>query len=607
MRQIELLAPAKNIDCGFAAINHGADAVYIGAPKFGARKMAGNSLSHISDLVAYAHIFNCKVYVTINTIIYDHELNDVEKLIHDLYNINVDAIIIQDMGILEMNLPPIAIHASTQTDNRSLEKIKFLEDIGFEQVVLARELSLKQIEHISKHSNIKLECFIHGALCVSYSGQCYLSASINNRSANRGECGQPCRLPYTLYDNNGKTLVKNKYLLSLKDLNLSEYIDKLIDAGINSFKIEGRLKDADYVKNITSHYRQLIDKILIKKNNIKRSSIGNSIINFIPEPHKSFSRNFTSYFINGRQDEIWNIDSPKALGERIGRIVKTYNDYFTIEKNTPSFSNGDGICFFDKKKNLKGTNINKVIQNNIYPESMNDLYAGAIIFRNRDNQFNTVLKTSDPKRLINVDLFFKQINKSLFELTIIDEEGVQSSISSELYYEQARNKELANENTKYQLSKLGNSNLSLQNINIKLIDDCFFQSKVLNNLRRDAIQLHISKRIEKNKPIPKPIIQTNTPYFSNQLNYKANIANKNAFSFYKKHGVNNIEMAFEISTQKPNQELMRTKYCILDMLNKCNKNATDNNKIHHLILSNQYGNYECNFDCKKCEMTLIKK
>ena len=409
---IELLSPAKNLECGLSAIRHGADAVYIGGPGFGARKNAGNSLDDIQTLINYAHLFRVKIYVTLNTLLFDNELEEARQLIYQLHQIGADAIIIQDMGILETELPPIPIHASTQTDNRTVEKVKFLEAVGFDQVVLARELSIPQIKKIRSATNVPLEHFIHGALCVCYSGQCYMSESINKRSANRGECAQPCRLKYSLKDNKGQMINKDKHLLSLKDLNLSDHLKELIDAGISSFKIEGRLKDMDYVANITAHYRKMLDETIDSRTDLKRASSGLSKASFEAQAQKSFNRGFTSYFVNDRQKGMWSIDSPKALGEEIGQIKSVGKDHFTLDAPM-KISNGDGLCFFTKHKELGGVKVNKAEGNKIYPNQMGAIREGINLYRNFDKAFTQETNNNSSTRKISADIIFKGWMESL--------------------------------------------------------------------------------------------------------------------------------------------------------------------------------------------------
>lgn len=403
-RKIELLAPARNLECGIEAINHGADAVYIGAPKFGARSAAGNSLADIATLVEYAHLFNVRIYVTVNTILKDSELSETEEMIWQLYNAGVDALIVQDMGITQLNLPPIPLHASTQMDNRTVEKVRFLSNAGFRQVVLARELSLDEIRKIHEACpDVALEVFVHGALCVSYSGQCYVSEACFGRSANRGECAQFCRLPFSMVDEDGKVIVRNKHLLSLKDLNQSSILESLLDAGATSLKIEGRLKDVTYVKNVTAAYRQKLDEIFCRRKEYVRSSSGDTVLDFTPQLEKSFNRGFTHYFLHGRTPDIASFNTPKSLGEEMGTMKEQYKKYVTVSGVKP-FHNGDGACFIDEQGCLQGFRINKVEGNKLFP-------AGAIprikpktpIYRNYDQDFEKLLTRKSAERKIGVD------------------------------------------------------------------------------------------------------------------------------------------------------------------------------------------------------------
>ncbi len=389
-RKIELLAPAKNLVCGISAINHGADAVYIGGPQFGARAAACNSLVDIEKLVAHAHQFGAKVYVALNTVFDDRELELAVQLCHQLYGIGVDALIIQDVGLLESDLPPISLHSSTQMNNRTVDKVRFLEKVGFQQVVLARELSLSQIKEIRAATSVPLEFFIHGALCVSYSGQCYISEVMAGRSANRGECAQFCRHKFTLKDGQGKILAKDRYLLSLKDLNLSAHLGALIDAGISSFKIEGRLKDENYVKNVTAYYRQALDKIIDEDGGLQRSSSGRCSFGFIPDPSKSFNRGQTDYFLTDQRNRPGAIESPKSTGQRLGKVEHAEKRFFVLETGE-EINNGDGLCFFDPEKGLVGIKVNRVENGKIYPKDPVVLPIGLTVYRNSDTAFNKML------------------------------------------------------------------------------------------------------------------------------------------------------------------------------------------------------------------------
>ena len=414
MKKIELLSPAKNAKLAICAIDYGADAVYIGANSYGARVNAGNPIEDIIKVVEYAHKFNSKVYVTVNTILNNNEIKNAQKLIYDLYSINVDAIIFQDMGLLELELPPIKLFASTQCHNVSFEKVKFLEQCGISRIILARELSLEQIKNICQNTNCEIETFIHGALCVSYSGQCYLSAYNGNRSANRGNCAQVCRKKYSLLNSENKIIKKDKYLLSLKDFNASNYLEKLINVGVTSFKIEGRLKNENYIKNVVAFYRQKLDEIIQQE---QRPSYGNVVFDFNPDINKTFNRGFCDYFLDGKRKNIANFDTPKAIGEKIGIVIEAKNKYFILDNNF--LNNGDGICFYDENKNLVGTNINKVINNKIYPNSFDKIKKGVVIYRNYDINFEKTLKNSRVKRKITCNIIF-EYNNDDYIITIKD-------------------------------------------------------------------------------------------------------------------------------------------------------------------------------------------
>ncbi|WP_439185348.1 peptidase U32 family protein [Carboxylicivirga taeanensis] len=604
IRPIELLSPAKNIECGLAAIAHGADAVYIGGPGFGARKNAGNSLADIEKLIDYAHLFGVKVYITINTLLFDHELQAANELIHELYQLGADAVIIQDMGLLETDLPPIPIHASTQTDNRTLNKVKFLEEAGFDQVVLARELSVEQIETIRKGTSVPLEYFIHGALCVCYSGQCYMSAAINKRSANRGECAQPCRLKYSLKSSSGNDLYKNKHLLSLKDLNLSSYLEQLIDAGIYSFKIEGRLKDKDYVANVTAHYRQLLDEIIEQRTDIRRASSGHCINSYQPDAGKSFNRGFTNYFVNGRAKGIWSIDSPKNKGEQIGKVKQVGKDHFTLDSTVP-IHNGDGLSYFDKHKELTGLKVNRAEGNKIYPNSLKGIKTGMQLYRNFDKAFTDNVNNSTTQRKVNADIYFTE-TKDGFVLSIHDEDGIQSAITRQLEGDIANNPARALEQIQSQISKLGGTIFHAENVHIDLNSDWFFRAKDLNALRRELIDLHLTERLRHFKAKERPFASTEIPFPKAELNFTANIINEKARQFYQRHGVTQSDWGFERQANINDAELMRTKHCLLYMNNQCLKEHPEAKQLLPLTLYNDKDQYTLEFDCKNCEM-IIKK
>ena len=615
---IELLSPAKNLECGIAAVNHGADAVYIGAPQFSARAAASNSMEDIAALVQYAHKFRVKILVALNTILTDDQLPEVEKLIWEIYNAGADALIIQDMGILKLNLPPIAIHASTQTDNRTVEKVRFLQDVGFSRVVLARELTLKQISEISKQTNVELEAFVHGALCVSYSGQCYMSQANCGRSANRGQCAQYCRLPYHLVDADDNILLKNKHLLSLKDLDLSDSLEAMIQAGVTSFKIEGRLKDADYVKNITAYYRKKLDTILDGNTNFKRSSSGKTTFLFEPNPEKSFRRGATDYFLNGRKPDVIQPDTPKSLGEPIGKVTYIGRNFFEMHNGT-DLNNGDGLCFINKQNDLTGFRVNRVehltptlskgegekgkerVQ--IFPADMPRMDIGVMLYRNQDQAFEKILKGKTAERKIGLKILFKEIPIG-FEIRLTDEDGISSVFEAVCEKQPAQKPEVVNDNIKNQLTKLGNTIYEATDIQIEIASPWFFPASQLSEWRREAIeQLDL---IREKSYIREPNKQAQPADFpQKKLTYLGNVTNKLSEAFYSEHGVEEIMPGFEVKAEE-GVSLMFTKHCIKFTMGWCPKEGYKATFKEPLFLKNNDQTYELTFDCKACEMRISK-
>ena len=600
-RSIELLAPAKNLEAGIAAINHGADAVYVGAPKFGARAAAGNSIEDIDKLVKYARRYWAKVYVALNTILFDDELDEALTLIRSMYGAGVDALIIQDMGLLELALPPIPLFASTQTHNYSIEKIKFLEKVGFQRVILARELSLKQLREIRFATKIDLEFFVHGALCVSFSGQCYLSQAVQGRSANRGECAQPCRLPYTLTDNSGCLIEQNKYLLSLKDLNLSEYLRDLIDSGVSSFKIEGRLKDINYVRNVTAFYRQRIDEILEKDTTLHRLSSGKTRSAFRPDPVKPFSRGVAEHFIRRRNIDSLSPDTPKSTGAYLGKVNQVERKCFILETDA-ILHNGDGICFFDTQNILRGTNINKAEGNKIFPSEIDGLEIGTSIYRNYDYAFAKELQAGTTKRLISIKVqFFESLNG--FTVSMEDEDGVTIRLARVCEKNPAKNKNQAEEIVRRQLTKLGDSNFVCEEMNVVWSQPYFLPVRLCNEMRREAIQLLEEERLKLYHKQISSLQPNYEPYPEKQLDYSANIANKKAKAFYRRHGVENIENAFELQKETQGKTVMTMKYCLRFQYGLCSgKNISD---AEPLFLNDAKNRYRLEFDCDVCQMRIV--
>lgn len=604
---LELLSPAKDLSCGLAAINHGADAVYIGAPQFSARKSAANTIADIEKLVRYAHLYRSKVYVALNTLLYDSEMEDAVKLVHQIYSAGTDALIVQDFGLLETALPPIALHASTQMDNRTAAKVGFLEKAGFDQVVLARELSVDEIRHIRSHTSVKLEYFIHGALCVCYSGQCYMSQAINKRSANRGECGQPCRLPYSLTAVKGERLETGKHLLSMKDNNLTDYLGQLADAGISSFKIEGRLKDRDYVANITAWYRKKLDDILTHQPHLQRMGTGLSDLLFEPSPEKSFNRGFSTYFANGRpQEPIWAVDSPKAIGEKIGKVSKVEKNRFLIA-GPHDIANGDGLCYFNRNHQLNGLRVNKVEDNYIYPLQMADLYAGATLFRNFNHQFNALFKKETAVRTIGLDMKLEADDLPNFHLQLVDEDGLTSRYQATLSVQPATNHQAAANQIIRQLSKTGQTVFKIRHIQTDGADGWFIPAGEINALRRAALEQHENLRIKVFSATSINLPDTAHPYPEATIDKNGNVLNQYARRFFERHGASVVHWGFELQAKLDNETVMVTKHCILHERGNCLKHDPLMRKQLPLYLENEKDLYELVFDCKQCEMQVIRR
>ena len=614
-RKIELLAPAKNLECGIEAVNHGADAVYIGAPKFGARAAAVNSLEDIAALVAYAHLYNVRIYVTVNTILKEEELAETEKMIWELYRIGVDALIVQDMGITRLNLPPIPLHGSTQMDNRTPEKVRFLADAGFRQVVLARELSLQEIRRIHEACpETPLEVFVHGALCVSYSGQCYVSQACFGRSANRGECAQFCRLPFSLVDADGKTIVRDKHLLSLKDLNQSEVLEDLLDAGASSLKIEGRLKDVSYVKNVTAAYRSKLDAIFARRKEYVRASSGTCRFDFTPQLDKSFSRGFTHYFLQGRDREISSFDTPKSLGEEMGTMKEQRGNYLTVAGVKP-FHNGDGVCFLDEQGRLQGFRINRVDGNKLYPAGdVPRIKPRTRLFRNFDQKFERILARKSAERKIGVGWELADTSSG-FALTVADEDGNRITLSFPYPKELARTPQP--ENLRTQLGKLGNTPFEVMPLGgtdspsattapaiaINLSQNWFIPASVIADWRRQAIdKLTAARRITYRRELHvwKP---TRHRFPATSLTYLGNVMNTAARSFYQAHGVASVEPAYE-KQAVPEAVLMFCKHCLRYSMGWCPTHQKGHSPYRepYYLVGTDGKRFRLTFDCKNCQM-----
>lgn len=600
--EYELLVPANNINIAIKAIKAGADAVYIGYSKYGARVQAGNSLEDLIYLIEFAHQYRVKIYITLNTIVKDSEIDKLEKLIWHLYTIKADGIIIQDMGILKLKLPPIPIIASTQCHNNSLEKIQFLEKTGFKRVILPRETTLAEIRYYKENTNIEIESFVHGALCTSYSGQCYLSYAIGKRSANRGECAQPCRKKYSLKDAEGKFIVQNKHLLSLKDLNLSDRIEDLILAGVTSFKIEGRLKNEAYVVNTTAYYRQAIDKVL-NAYGLKRSSIGYSQIPFEPNLDKTFNRGYTNFNLDGEKKDLCTMNYNASIGEYIGVVQSVKKNYFSLPINI--LNNGDGICFFNEKKELIGTNINKTEGNLVFPAEIKGIKEGIKIYRNYNKEFDDKLKSSNITRKISVKVKIREIDNS-YIFFMEDEERNCATHMVLNSFELANNKDRALTTLQVQLSKSGDTEFQIDVNDIKIKNIPFVKVSVLNEIRRNLVnKLRKIRRKNYKYKKRKNNIAVET-YPISKLDYKANVYNEKAKSFYKERGCAVCEMALETQDKVKSKEVMISKYCIKNQLGLCPKQTTARKFVEPFVLIDEFNKeYLVEFNCSACVMKII--
>ena len=607
IREIELLAPARDLSCGLAAIDHGADAVYIGGPQFGARAAAANSLADIEQLVQYAHLFRARVYVALNTLFREEELDQAVTLCHQLDRIGVDALIIQDVGLLECDLPSIPLHASTQLNNRTPEKVRFLEQVGFTQVVLARELSLEQIRAIRAATTVPLECFVHGALCVSYSGQCYISEIMAGRSANRGECAQFCRHKFDLVDNAGKVLAQDRYLLSLKDLDLSRHLAGLIDAGVRSFKIEGRLKDSHYVKNVTAAYRQALDLLIDGRDDLVRASAGRCRFTFTPDPSRSFSRGATDYFLQAPRARMAEIRTPKSIGKSVGRVTAVEAKSVILE-GSESLHNGDGLCFFDQNGSLVGLRVNRVEGRRIYPKDgpgRLGLQVGMELFRNSDPVFNGLLEQSGKCRTIGLKLALSRTGDDL-QLEVVDEDGLHSLTRLAVVWETAKNPGSLEAVALKQLQKSGGTVFRIDGVRVHLDADLFLPASVFNELRRQALNSHMEIRQGAYQRERADCVPNTVPWLRTEVDYRDNIANTRAAAFFRRHGVAMTELAAFPPVEAKQCALMTTRYCIRRQLGICARTGKNRQgTAEPLVLADKTGRYLVQFDCDLCEMTIV--
>lgn len=606
-RRIELLAPAKNADIAIAAIAHGADAVYIGANRFGARASAGNPIADIARAVDYAHRFNARVYATVNTILYDNELADAGKMIRELYNIGVDALIVQDMGILRLDIPPIALHASTQCDTRTVEKARFLEAAGFSQIVLARELSESEIRGICRNVSVPIECFVHGALCVSYSGRCHASCAFRDRSANRGECAQLCRLPYDLTDSAGNRLVARKHLLSLRDFNQSDRLRNLLEAGVSSFKIEGRLKDIAYVKNVTAYYHQALDRICRENpEKYRRGASGKVITDFTPDLDKSFNRGFTHYFFDDRQHagSMASLESPKSVGEYIGTVAAANGAAVTLDTRC-CIANGDGLAYIGSDGELHGFRANRVEGKKVFPLERIKVQKGTRIYRNFDKTQTDILKKgSSSVRKLAVDLKCRTTDSG-FSVEITDETGARAMVGIPAALPKAG---ASQEATRLKVfGKLGNTDFFLRSLDSGDTAGLFIPASVLADARRKAIAALNRSAASRYRYDYRRKEMHEVPFPEKAVSFAENIANKAAERFYNEHGVESIGHALETAGHVPdNTVVMTTRYCIRHELGCCRKEKHAKSLPDNLFLTSGDIRMSVEFDCKDCQMILRK-
>ena len=602
MTKLELLAPAKNLACGIAAIDHGADAVYIGAPCFGARAAAGNSVEDIRTLCQHAHQFDAKVYVTVNTIIYDHELEATRQMIAELQQAGVDAILVQDMAILQWSMVngqcAIPLHASTQTDNRTVEKVRWFRDLGFRRVVLARELSVDEIREIHRQvPDVELEVFVHGALCVSYSGLCYVSQHCFQRSANRGECAQFCRMKFDLLDADGHELEHQRHLLSLKDLNLLQHLEELVEAGACSFKIEGRLKDATYVKNVVSAYSQRLNDIIAKHSDAYcRASKGRVAYAFTPNLKKTFNRGFTTYFLHGRQADIFLPDTPKAMGEFVGTVKELRRDSFNVA-GTASFANGDGLCFINGDHELEGFRVNRAQGNRLFPHQMPpNLRSGMALYRNYDQAFERLLARPTAVRTIPLSMHLSATDDGF----TLSAQGVSVSIPCEHQLAQKPQ----HDNIQRQLSKLGDTVYECREVTFDADFNYFIPNSVLSDLRRKLVEEKLEARgekLENTQSSDKSLtshLSLLTPHYPHAYLY--NIANRLSADFYHVDAPNAYEL------RGGDGPLMQCRHCLRYALGYCVKHGGRRPDWRE-PLSLRLGDgrlFRLEFDCKNCQMNV---
>lgn len=599
-RKIELLAPARDFAAAVAAVDYGADAVYMGGARFGARQAAGNATEQIARAVEYAHRYGVRIHATLNTLLWDDELGEAERQARELIAAGVDALIVQDMALRRMNLP-VELHASTQMCNRTPEGARFLSEAGFARVILERNLTLDEIRAICRATTAEVECFVHGAICVGYSGRCFLSRSMSARSGNRGACSQPCRLTYDLTDGRGRTYLQGRHLLSVRDLNLSEHLGELIDAGVSSFKIEGRLKDLTYIRNVVAYYRRAVDEALAARSQLQRASVGESRPDFDPDPSKSFTRGESEYFFAGKCAGVASFDTPKAVGERIGRVVRVERNAFRLESpEGVRLAPGDGICF-RSEAGFVGTNVNAVEGARIVPNRMEGIRPGAEVYRNYDRLFTLRVERSRTRRVIPATARVETREDGV-RITFTDCEGFSAAAERRVALDAARNPEANAASLRQQAARSGDTIFEVRDVELHGAER-FVPASLLAELRREGLDRLLAARMARR--FEHRILPENSAarYLSEQLTAEENVTNRLAEAFYRDHGVQRIERGLDLAPTTVGHPVMRTSYCIRREIGECLK---EHPRLRgELWLERGRHRYRLEFDCVRCEMSLV--
>lgn len=601
MRSIELLAPVKDYICGCAAVDCGADALYVGPPRFGARVDAGVSLSDIERLCAYAHRFGVRVFATMNTLLYESELKEAERLANEVCRADVDGLIIQDMAFLRMDLPPVELHASTQIFTMTPERARFWSDVGFTRINLERAATLEEIRAVVQAvPDVEIEVFVHGAICVSYSGRCYMSRSMSPRSGNRGACLQACRLPFDLLDESGERLMTGKHLLSVRDMSRGEYLEALVDAGVTSFKIEGRLKDINYVRNVVGYYRNRLDALIERRGDLQRSSQGKTVLGFTPDPRKSFSRGTVAYYLMNPQESVASFDTPKSMGDWIGTVEQVGRDYLVCP-NASQLSSGDGICFKNRSGVLCGTSVNRVDPPRVYPNRMEGIERGTELYRNYDRRFVLELDRARTERKIPVEVTV-EIGQDRLAICLNDPE-VSVSCAEAGLFDEARDADQAEKSIRTQVAKMGNTIYEAERVMVRWDRPRFVPAARINALRREAVERMDAARVAQHRIRRRKKERYEVPFPLSALAAEENVTNSLAERFYRDHGVVRIERGEDLSESFEGLRVMRMRYCLRRELGWCLREHPK--YTGRLFIETGPNRYELKFDCRRCEMSVI--